>query len=356
MIERIIIENYKSIREMDLELMPINILIGANGAGKSNFISFFELAKQVYSGNIKEYSADRVNNLLHGGLKGSEFIDGLLDFDNTNAYSFRLVPGNHYDSLRVHRSGDYWNQFATTTKNYSREWNWKPMDYPGRQQRDWYISLYLNSFRVYHFHDTSDTSAMKQSGPLDDNRYLRENAGNLAAFLYLLQEKHPKNFRRIEMAVRSIAPFFERFDLKPLERLRGTEKIKLEWKEKGSDMYLDAFSLSDGTLRFIALTALLMQPEPPNTIIIDEPELGLHPFAIHKLAAMIQKASVKSQAIISTQSVEFVNQFNPEDVLTVDREEGQSVFHRLQKSQLEHWLHEFSLGEIWQKNVIGGQP
>lgn len=341
---------------MDFRLQPINILIGANGAGKSNFISFFQLINRIYEGGIKDYSARKgANNLLYHGMKHSEYIQGLLDFENVNAYEFRLIPMPD-ETLVVNFEYDYWNGRGDKTKDYDK-WHYNSPVTPYRKDnsaRAGHIRRYLKSFKVYHFHDTSESSAMKLSGPVDDNGYLKEDARNLAAFLYLLQEKHPSHFHRIEMTVRSIAPFFERFDLKP--RQLNTDQIKLEWKEQDSDMYLDAHNLSDGTLRFIALATLLLQPTPPKTIIIDEPELGLHPFAIQKLAALLQKASATSQVVVSTQSVEFVNQFDPEDVITVDRDEGQSVFHRLERADLEHWLDSFALGDIWQKNVIGGQP
>ena len=353
MIERIIIENYKSIRKMDLRLGAINILIGANGAGKSNFISFFELARQVFSGKIEQYSKKKLaGNLLYHGLKHSDYISGILDFDNTRAYSFKLTPQND-ESLWISQFGFRLNIDQRPDKNYD-QWNEPSSSNVWRENLDKLTVNYVDSFHIYHFHDTSDTSPMKQSGPIDDNQYLRQDAGNLAAFLYLLQEKHPQHFRRIEMTIRSVAPFFEKFDLKPRNLNPG--QIKLEWRERDSDMYLDAHNLSDGTLRFMALVALLMQPNPSKTIIIDEPELGLHPLAVHKLAALIQKVSVQSQIIVSTQSVELVNQFAPEDVITVDREEGQSVFHRLESVGLQHWLDSFALGDIWQKNVIGGQP
>lgn len=358
MIERIIIEHYKSIRRMDFRLEPINILIGANGAGKSNFISFFELVKQVYQDNISEYVLDQggAGILLHGGIKVSSSILGLLDFENTNALKFELTPTSNFQSLRISESGDYYNDSPQTNfdKDYDSHWSWKSMSNSWRSYRDKYIAGYLNSFRVYHFHDTSRTSAMKRTGPLNDNKYLREDASNLAAFLYLLQEKYPTNFRRIEMTVRSIAPFFDKFNLAPLSL--NNEQINLEWKERGSELYMDAHSLSDGTLRFMALATLLLQPDPPETILIDEPELGLHPMAINKLAGLIRKASVHSQIIVSTQSVGLVNNFEPEEIVTVDRRDGQSVFERLDNANLQNWLEDFSLGDLWNKNVIGGQP
>jgi predicted ATPase len=190
---------------------------------------------------------------------------------------------------------------------------------------------------------------------LNDNRSLRENGRNLAAFLYYLQQKHPQSFQRIENQIRSVAPFFDRFDLEP-DRLNETQ-IELRWLEKGSDAYFNAYDLSDGTLRFMALTTLLMQAELPKTIIIDEPELGLHPFAINKLAAMIKRAAAQgSQVIVSTQSVGLIDNFEPEDIITVDREDDQSVFRRFDSEELKEWLEDYTLGELWNKNVIGARP
>lgn len=195
---------------------------------------------------------------------------------------------------------------------------------------------------------------MRTKCAIDDNIRLSNDGSNLAAFLYFIQERHPKSFKRIELAIKSVAPFFSHFDLRP-DRIRP-DTIQLEWKEKDSEMYLNATHLSDGTLRFIALTTLLLQPEPPQTILIDEPELGLHPFAIYKLASLIKKISVSNQVIIATQSPTLVDQFSPEDIVTVDREEKQSVFHRHDTEELSGWLSNYSLGEIWDKNLIGGRP
>jgi len=356
MVERLIIKNYKSIRELDLWLRPLNVLIGANGAGKSNFVSFFQLANQVFTGRLKEFSLRKgADNLLHHGMDEDGYLEGLIDFDNTNAYEFRLIAGPD-ESLKVLTEGDYWNGYKDTSKDYS-QWHWNAMHqgYLKEQSaRAKHVRRYLSSFRVYHFHDTSEESAMKKSCNVHDNQFLSTDGSNLAAFLYLLQENHPKSFLRIVKTIQSIAPYFAGFDLKPLKS--RPDFIMLEWKERGSDKYFNAHNLSDGTLRFIALATLLLQPDPPKTIIIDEPELGLHPFAIRKLGALLRKASVESQIIVSTQSVGLVNEFEAEDIITVDRADGQSVFHRLDNKLLRNWLEEYALGELWQKNLIGAQP
>jgi predicted ATPase len=212
----------------------------------------------------------------------------------------------------------------------------------------------MDSLRVYHFHDTSDTAAVKVPGELEDNRVLRSQAENLAAFLYWMQQKKPDHFASIQDTLRQIAPFFDEFRLAPSKL--NENKIRLEWKEKGSDAYFNASSLSDGTLRFICLITLLLQPELPPVILLDEPELGLHPSAIGIVADLLKAASVSSQVIVATQSVTLVNQLSARDVIVVDREQEQSVFRRLDEVALKGWLADYALGELWEKNVLGGRP
>lgn len=363
MIESVQIQNYKSIRQANVPLKALNVLIGSNGVGKTNFISFFELTKSIFQQRFGTYTMDHggMDNLLHKGRKVSEQTVGLLDFNNCNAFEFVLRPkpsGAGY----IAQTADYFNNQGDTTKNYGG-WNKKVWDtnvdesvlIEKPQWRAGYMKAYLNSFTVYHFHDTSASSPMRSLCQIGDNEYLRENGSNLAAYLYSLSQTDGKAFNLIEATVRSIAPYFKRFDLKPDRNLAG--QISLEWQEKDSDMYLNGFSFSDGTIRFIALATLLLQSNPPQVIIIDEPELGLHPAAINKLAAMVKRASLNCQVILSTQSANLVNCFEPEDILVVDRSEGQSVFRRLNKDSLSVWLDEYdySLSDVWEKNLIGGQ-
>ena len=212
----------------------------------------------------------------------------------------------------------------------------------------------LESYRVYHFHDTSDTAPAKGLSDVDDNRFFRPQAENLAAFLYYLQQQKQQHFSLIQDTVRQIAPFFDRFLLAP-SRLNPS-KISLEWNERGSDAYFNASSLSDGTLRFICLSVLLLQPDLPSLVLLDEPELGLHPAAITVLANMLESAATRTQVIVATQSVTLVNQFTPELVWTVDREESQSVFRQLQSADQSAWLDDYALGELWEKNRLGARP
>lgn len=360
MITRIQIEGYKSIKKLDLKLQPINILLGGNGVGKSNFISAFSLVRNVYHKNLQRYVAQKggADSLLHFGAKETpemeiNFVFGDKDRD-VNQFCLELSETS--GSLLIDRTYTSFNSYGYWKDKVFEENKTESEFADTSASQAYYVNPYLRSFEVYHFHDTSDRSPMKSACNIDDNRFLRNDGSNIAAFLYYLKNKHPKHFARIEKMIQSVAPFFGRFDLSP-SRL-NEQSIQLEWREKDHpDAFFNAYHLSDGTLRFICLVTLLMQPEPPKTIIIDEPELGLHPVAVNKLAALIRKASRASQVIISTQSINLIDNFEPEDVIVSDRDsEHCSQFKRLNSSELARWLDDYTLGDLWGQNKLGAQP
>ena len=344
MLNEIKIKGYKSIKDLSLELKPINILIGANGVGKTNFISFFRLVNNIYEQRLQ----NRADGLLYYGIKRTKEITGYLSF-SSNAYSFTLQPRDN-GSMFIAREDSWYEGSSYGYANVDESCIKKSTTF-----RDKWLRDYLQSYKIYHFHDTSKGAPLRSVADVNDNRILKEDGGNLPAYLYLLQQKHPKTFRRIELVIQSIMPYFERFDLEPQAL---DNKIELVWNDvQFPDKYFAANDLSDGSIRFIALTTLLLQPNLPKVIIIDEPELGLHPVAITKLAGMIKSAAARGcQMIISTQSVSLINQFDADNIITVDRKDGQSVFNRLDKNTLESWLENYSIGELWTKSIINGQP
>jgi len=358
MITKLKIEGYKSIKQLDIRLRPVNILLGSNGVGKSNFISIFSLLRNIYQHNFQNYIKLKggADSLLHFGKKHTNFINIDICFgsESSDVNRFMLSLEESQDSLFInnvstsfYNGGWHDNNFETNVleSRFSEI----------RERQAYYVNAYLQEFDVYHFHDTGDKSPMKGKCNIEDNYKLNRDGSNIASFLYFLQEKHPKYYKRIEFTIKSIAPFFERFVLQP-SRL-NEELIQLEWKEKGfPEAYFNAYHLSDGTLRFICLATLLMQPNPPKTIIIDEPELGLHPVAINKLASLIRKVSAKSQVIISTQSINLIDNFALEDIIVADRKDEGSSFKRLNSEELSQWLEEYTLGDMWGKNLIGAQP
>jgi len=366
-IERVAIKGYKSIRELDIVLRPLNVLIGANGVGKSNFVNAFKFLNELTSENLQIHvaKAGGVDTFLYFGQQVTDELSFHIEFVQnerglTNAYSATLSPTS--DDVFVftnevayfHDRSRYLEPYKISigSGNLETQLNTKASkEYVVR-----YVKEAINSWRIYHFHDTSDSAKVKQTGDIFDNRFLRQDASNLAAYLYLLQETEQGHYQNIVDAVRMIAPFFDNFALRPSPF--NQEKIRLEWHEKGTDMIFGANALSDGTLRFMSLATLLLQPtnKMPTTILLDEPELGLHPYAITVLANLLQSASERTQVIVSTQSVTLVNQFSPEDIIVVDREQAQSVFRHLPEDEIEYWLEDYGLGDLWEKNILGGRP
>ena len=360
-LQRLKIANFKSIREQELLLRPLNVFIGGNGSGKSNLIGVFRLLKEIVDQNLAVFTQQRggADSLLYYGRKRSPRMELAIEFgegDTTNGYRVELA-GNVEDSLFIvtedalyHKKNKYKEPYDRHISSGKAESQLKKDSHICAKQ----ILSDLQNYRVYHFHDTSDTAPVKGMSDLEDNRFFRPQAENLAAFLYYLQEKKPLHLGLILDTIRQVAPFFDKFQLAP-SRLNSS-KIRLEWLEKGSDTYFNASSLSDGTLRFICLAVLLLQPELPPLVLLDEPELGLHPAAITLLASMLSSASRRTQLIVATQSVTLVNQLSVDDVWTVDREDNQSVFRPLNIANRDEWLEGYALGELWEKNILGARP
>ena len=350
MLSRVIIDGYKSIQHTDVELRPINILIGSNGVGKTNFISFFKLINIIYEQRLHNYTMQNsAERLFHYGLKQTSELKGYLAFED-NAYEVRLQARDN-GSLFIAEERSYYQSSSFNVSNIDESQIKNSSTYRDRWLRD-----YLQSYKIFHFHDTSKGAPLRSSANINDNRYLKTDGSNLPAFLFMLQEKYPKTLRRIELTIRSVMPYFGNFSLAP--SLLDESQINLQWSDiENNEKYFDANDLSDGSIRFIALATLLLQPTLPKVIIIDEPELGLHPTAIVKLAGMIKSvASRGCQIIVSTQSVNLINNFDAEDIITVDRKDKQSTFNRLNSETLQSWLADYSLGELWTKSVINGQP
>jgi predicted ATPase len=327
----ITIKGFRSIRSIEnLYLRPINLLIGANGSGKSNFLEAFVFVGEAEAGRLKDYvvrlgGADRI---LYFGSK------------TTNRIDFELQAGNGLNLIAhyLYTANDELAGMAT------RGGWWEGQELPSP------------SYRRYQFRDTGDSSPLRRTNSVHDNRMLREHGSNLAAFLYRLSYQFKEQYELIRKTVQIVAPFFEDFQLAPLAL--NPDTIKLEWRHRNSDQYFDASSFSDGTLRFIALATLLLQPVElrPAVILVDEPELGLHPYAVELLASLIKQASKETQMIAATQSSLLLDYFEPEDVLVADRVKGATEIKRLQQEPLAEWLKEYSLGQLWEKGELSGRP
>jgi predicted ATPase len=332
MLKRLDLKGYKSIKDVSLELRPLNVLIGANGSGKSNLVSFFNLLTHMkVAGEFQRFIAisGGANSLLHYGAKLTREIDATLFCtinDSSCKYDIRLgLTAEDMLVLEEHVPFDLRDPI-------------------------------LDNCRVFQFHDTSSTSNFRLNGDINRNRSLEGDGGNLAAVLYKIQQTEPECYQRIVGTIRQIAPFFGDFNLAP--SALNTNVIQLRWTERDRDYDFGPHLLSDGTLRAMALVTLLLQPikDRPSLIIIDEPELGLHPSAIATLAGLLRSASEHSQIIVATESATLLDHFEPHDVVVTERCMGETVFKRLDSKDLQEWREDYCLSELWQKNVFGGEP
>jgi predicted ATPase len=358
-LNQITLKGFKSIKALErFPLQALNLIIGANGAGKSNFIKALTLLNAIIDKKLQLWIGREgwVDDILYFGQKITPELQIEWQFKSQSReqinYQCTLIPT--HDTLIFAQETGSWQQNGAP-ETFLIEGGHRETRLFTHSVAQIVLNLIKNwQVHLYHFHDTSTTAKMRQQGDLHDNVFFRPDASNLAAFLYLLKNRYSLNYQNIVEAVRLVAPFFDDFRLQP-SRL-NPEKIQLEWQHIGSERYFNAHSFSDGTLRFICLATLLLQPELPATILLDEPELGLHPYAVSILAEMIQSAATKTQIIVSTQSVTLVNQFQLEDIVIIERENEQSHFKKLKSDEITHWLDDYGLGELWEKNVLGGRP
>ncbi len=380
MLQHLKIEGYKSVASLDLDLGPLNVLVGANGTGKSNILSVFGLLNHLED---EEGLANYVqvqggaSSLLHLGPKKTVRMSFEIIFETEDESSVEAKQGrNFYHAAFTYGARDFlvfgeekvgyepadrslpaeW--FLTSARNRSRLADVVAHVGPGGPIEE-FIKGHLRRCRLYHFHDTSREAAVRRLADLHAERDLDEDAGNLAPFLLMLRQSHPRRFQEIVEIVRLAFPPFRDLVLDPSRSDPG--KIMLRWRERASDYEFGPHQMSDGTLRFLCLATLLLQPfedvNAPKLVALDEPELGLHPHAIQLLASMLARAARTVQIIVSTQAASLVSALaDPAAIVVVEREDAGTTARRLTAEEVDPWLDEYSLGDIWEKGVFGGRP
>ena len=368
-VSRISVEGFKSIRELkDFDLGEVNVIVGANGSGKSNFIQIFRLLMAMTRKNLQKFVRENggADNFLHNGPRQTSSIMMAFEFaslsdsaQGPNAYRLELTPTVD-ETFLVSEERKYvtsnWRSYGGPSSESRLSDERGETSLSGRSPGvGHYVYEAIASWMVYHFHDTSSTAPMRRSEIVEDNRILRSDGANIAPFLLGLKnsEAHRARYREIVEATRLILPFFDDFLLDAVT-MGEAEKVRLSWSQRGSDFPMQPYHLSDGSIRFICLATALLQPRPPSTIVIDEPELGLHPEAIRVLGELIRDGAERTQIIVATQSPLLIDQFSVEEVVVVNRKEGQSLFERLDRDAFSRWLEEYSLGDLWVRNVIQG--
>ena len=348
MLKKIQLTNFRSFFQTEVEIKNINVLIGGNGSGKSNFISLFSMLNYIQIGRLRDWIANKggFDNLVYNSIQENELINFSFFFDAENSdgqniYELSLRATEENYIVNAEKFG-FWNQ--STKPFFAEETNQTETKLKYLAERKieipYYIYSKIQGFQVFHFDDVSANSNKKRLQNIEEGYPLHPEGDNIAAFLYYLKQNHIDSYDNILEIIRMVTPYFDDFILEP--EINNLNQIKLKWREKNNLKIFSAALISDGTIRFICLCALLLQPTPPLLIVIDEPELGLHPLAISFLAELIKKASCRTQIILSTQSVTLLNQFEPADILVVDRDKSGSQIKRLNEQELRDWLGEYS--------------
>ena len=361
-LNKLTIRGFKSICNLEnFALESLNVLIGANGAGKSNLIAFFRLLQAIINGNLNSYVRDSggISDLLFNGRKATRQLEFETRF-GPRGYRFTIRPGPSEDCALTDEARYYehgttgWWELGDSPDGMSmlvKEATGKSHD--AQYGKPVYESI--ASWKIYHFHDTSETAALRHAEILQDNMTLRFDASNIAPFLRRLKITGEGTYQEILRTCKLVIPYLDDF-LLDVESFGPKKKVALSWRAMGSDYPMQPYHFSDGSIRFICLATALLQPDPPSCLIIDEPELGLHPAAISILAELIQNTSKRTQLIIATQSPALIDNFSVEDVVVVNRNDGASQFKRLNEADYHAWLESYSVGELWSKNVISGGP
>lgn len=365
-LKHIEIGGFKSIsakQPLDLELGDVNILLGANGAGKSNIISFFKMLNFMMSGSLQMFIAQHGTNqkFLYYGEKVTPSLSATIQTESQgwqDTYRFSMVSAVP-NRLIINKEEIVCQKMRSSQKPYKKDivsdFNESGLA-TSADTTCQAVKNILSQCKVYQFSDSSQASPMRQASTVESAHYLQSEGNNLASFLYYLKSNYPDAYRRIVRYVQGVMPQFRDFYLEPT---RGY--VSLGWTDRSANDYvLSADQFSDGSIRFIALATLLLQPQQtmPGVIIIDEPELGLHPYAIDQLAEMICDASLHAQIIVATQSPALIDYFSICDITVVERDDNSNstIARKMDEESYEEWLKDYTISELWDKNVIGGRP
>ncbi|MDR1125542.1 MAG: AAA family ATPase [Deltaproteobacteria bacterium] len=381
------IRGFKSIDGDAGQIIPlgdVTVLLGANGSGKSNLLSFFTMLQSLVKQKLKRFVGKQgVSRLLFYGPKATTSISFTAFFNDGADHRYEvLLKRGLPDGLFLSHEKFEFGEFAPATRKSFQATSQQGKNGEQALSECYYLTKgeasesglaqderptskliceFLSGIQIYQFDDTSETAKIRDRVYMDDASTLHHDGGNLAAFLKMLASSadYEKYYQRIVRHIQRVMPQFGDFDL---ESIPGAgDYVRLNWQDSSGNGYLfDPHQISDGSLRFMALATLLLQPPDllPKFIVLDEPELGLHPAAIAELSGMVKIAAQNTQLLLATQSTRLIDEFSPEELVIVERDEKRncSAFKQLDAEQLSGWLARYSLSELWEKNVLGGQP
>jgi predicted ATPase len=355
-IHQISIQGFKSISSLPpLTLNSgLNVLIGANGSGKSNFIESFFLIKKIKTGFLNNYVSQRggADTFLHNGINETDQIEFKLTFINDGNYhdhTFGLIPT--VDKAFI--ISDQTPYFSKDISFFNTQNQWSSFDH-----EESILNKTINNWEFYHFQNTSLLSNLRKDASIYNSDKFLPEGSNLSAVLWKIKTEYIDIYLKIRNIIRKIFPYFNDFILEPIENRQLNDKfVRICWNLRGSNYIYRPWQMSDGILRFLALTVALLQPNPPTTFFIDEPESGLHPESVLSLTSLMHEMTYRSQVIIATHSYDFLDTMEPDNIITVNVSDCNSIFARLSIDDYKVWLkRDYKIGDLWWKNIIKAGP
>ena len=369
-IESMRIQGFRSFADVSITSLPkATVFIGPNGSGKTNFIKFFAMMSFMQDRELRDFVAHQggADDQLFGGSDQTPSLSAEVSLRTESGridYKFTLA---HTADDRFFFAEEAF-RFGSTELTNSTDWRYLGRGHseaaiverakPGVSQRRSTAAReaarrIVNFFDICAIHDTSSSLAIRGSCEIEDNSHLHVSATNLAAVLYRLEQEDIRRYERICQQIRRILPGFDRFFLE-----ENSNRVQLRWRAKWSNKTIGTHITSDGSLRFFALVTLLNLPSEmlPEVLLIDEPEVGLHPAAVSLIGEMIKSIATERQVIVTTQSPRLVDVFEIDEILVLDLHEGQTLVRHLSSDDYQAWLSEYSSGDLWEKNLFGGRP
>lgn len=382
--ERLHVQGFRRLYDVDLVLKPLNIVIGANGSGKTSLLDVFSLLAASASGALNETISE------FGGVDGN-----LTNLTAANAGAARFMAFELAMSVQGHAPIQYrmsmsprgvTYEIADETLTQQRQQSPPPFKHidahhgvvryyeqnRGLIPPDWEYNaaesalsqvpkMYhepedfrkrLASSTHYHVLDVGRRAPVRLPQPMRDAKLPGRDGEDLVSCLYMLRETDSDRFEAIEATLRAGFPSFERLNFPPVAA--GT--LAMTWKDKTSKTPFYMHQLSEGTLRFLWLATLLQSPGLAAVTLIDEPEVSLHPELLSLLAELLREASQRTQLIVATHADRLVRHLLPSEVVTVDIDKGGAADAKwADEFDLEQWLNEFTLDEVWRMGRMGGR-
>jgi len=374
------IHGFRRLCDVQLPLRPLSVMIGANGTGKTSVLDVLSLLAKSAQGKLSESISD---------LSG---LSSILTYDRAEELRLDIsmtVP--HYEPLRyslelkqqavayvikeerlsqqrlghpgpflhIDSHGSDIKYYEVDQRNLLRpNWEQRPFEtslsqVPKMFQQPEEFRNRLSSSTFYHVLNVDARSPVRLPQPMQPATLPGRNGEELVSCLYYLRETERDRFDAIQDTLRAAFPRFDRLDFPPVAA--GT--LALAWRETGFSKPFYMHQLSEGTLRFLWLTTLLQSPGLTALTLLDEPEVSLHPELLSLLAEMLREASSRTQLVVATHSDRLIRFLLPKEIVLMDAgEDGMSTLKWADELDLDTWLRDFSLDELWSNGTLGARP